>query len=231
MVHPRSRPQLMLIPQFWRHRRHLVCCNPPALALHHGSPSSWDVERRLRAKLSYTNLGFALAPLLKSTISQLRDLYAAALARLGDESPRALLCARRSQLTGRASAARVRSHRAAAHSFASDAGARVLRISSPCRGDPQSGLLIGTFLMDLGTSSRRSPLGGLYRGRWILVHSWDRSHSRSPVPTPLARTYPAVVHAAPPRTLQRASSAAVRWARRRRRPFWPMAAPHRRLTV
>ena len=33
---------------------------------------------RLRAKLSYTNLGFALAP-ESFTISELRDLYAAAL--------------------------------------------------------------------------------------------------------------------------------------------------------
>jgi 8-oxo-dGTP diphosphatase len=35
-------------------------------------------RERLRAKLSYTNLGFALAP-AEFTISELRDLYAAAL--------------------------------------------------------------------------------------------------------------------------------------------------------
>jgi 8-oxo-dGTP diphosphatase len=35
-------------------------------------------RERLRAKLSYTNLGFALAPEM-FTISELRDLYAAAL--------------------------------------------------------------------------------------------------------------------------------------------------------
>jgi ADP-ribose pyrophosphatase YjhB (NUDIX family) len=35
-------------------------------------------RERLRAKLSYTNLGFALAP-MEFTISELRDLYAAAL--------------------------------------------------------------------------------------------------------------------------------------------------------
>jgi ADP-ribose pyrophosphatase YjhB (NUDIX family) len=35
-------------------------------------------RERLRAKLSYTNLGFALAP-VEFTISELRDLYAAAL--------------------------------------------------------------------------------------------------------------------------------------------------------
>lgn len=37
-----------------------------------------DARDRLRAKLSYTNLGFALAP-RQFTISALRDLYAAAL--------------------------------------------------------------------------------------------------------------------------------------------------------
>jgi 8-oxo-dGTP diphosphatase len=35
-------------------------------------------RERLRAKLSYTNLGFAIAP-AEFTISELRDLYAAAL--------------------------------------------------------------------------------------------------------------------------------------------------------
>ena len=35
-------------------------------------------RERLRAKLSYTNVGFALAP-PEFTISELRDLYAAAL--------------------------------------------------------------------------------------------------------------------------------------------------------
>ena len=35
-------------------------------------------RERLRAKLSYTNIGFALAP-QEFTISQLRDVYAAAL--------------------------------------------------------------------------------------------------------------------------------------------------------
>jgi ADP-ribose pyrophosphatase YjhB (NUDIX family) len=38
----------------------------------------WHAVDRLRAKLSYTNLGFALAP-ESFTISELRDLYAAAL--------------------------------------------------------------------------------------------------------------------------------------------------------
>jgi ADP-ribose pyrophosphatase YjhB (NUDIX family) len=49
----------------------------PELAFDHASivPAGRD---RLRAKLSYTNLGFALAP-DEFTISELRDLYAAAL--------------------------------------------------------------------------------------------------------------------------------------------------------
>ena len=49
----------------------------PALAFDHESIVPAGRER-LRAKLSYTNLGFALAP-AEFTISELRDLYAAAL--------------------------------------------------------------------------------------------------------------------------------------------------------
>jgi ADP-ribose pyrophosphatase YjhB (NUDIX family) len=50
----------------------------PALAFDHES-IVYAGRERLRAKLSYTNLGFALAP-AEFTISELRDLYAAALA-------------------------------------------------------------------------------------------------------------------------------------------------------
>jgi ADP-ribose pyrophosphatase YjhB (NUDIX family) len=50
---------------------------PPQLAFDHGAIVLAGRER-LRAKLSYTNLGFALAP-PAFTISELRDLYAAAL--------------------------------------------------------------------------------------------------------------------------------------------------------
>ena len=49
----------------------------PALAFDHESIVLAGRER-LRAKLSYTNLGFALAP-AEFAISELRDLYAAAL--------------------------------------------------------------------------------------------------------------------------------------------------------
>ncbi len=49
----------------------------PALAFDHETIVLAGRER-LRAKLSYTNLGFALAP-AEFTISELRDLYAAAL--------------------------------------------------------------------------------------------------------------------------------------------------------
>ncbi|HEY5057812.1 MAG TPA: NUDIX hydrolase, partial [Gaiellaceae bacterium] len=49
----------------------------PPTAFDHGSIALAGRER-LRAKLSYTNVGFALAP-ETFTISQLRDLYAAAL--------------------------------------------------------------------------------------------------------------------------------------------------------
>jgi ADP-ribose pyrophosphatase YjhB (NUDIX family) len=49
----------------------------PPTAFDHGSIARAGRER-LRAKLSYTNLGFALAP-ETFTISELRDIYAAAL--------------------------------------------------------------------------------------------------------------------------------------------------------
>jgi ADP-ribose pyrophosphatase YjhB (NUDIX family) len=49
----------------------------PPTAFDHG-PLALAARERLRAKLSYTNLGFALAP-EAFTISELRDLYRAAL--------------------------------------------------------------------------------------------------------------------------------------------------------
>lgn len=49
----------------------------PAMAFDHDGVVARAVER-MRAKLSYTNLGFALAP-AEFTIAQLRDVYAAAL--------------------------------------------------------------------------------------------------------------------------------------------------------
>ena len=51
----------------------------PEMAFDHG-PIALRGRERLRAKLSYTNAGFALAP-PSFTISELRDLYAAALGR------------------------------------------------------------------------------------------------------------------------------------------------------
>ena len=50
---------------------------PAALAFDHG-PIVLAGRERLRAKLSYTNIGFALAP-QTFTISELRDVYSAAL--------------------------------------------------------------------------------------------------------------------------------------------------------
>ena len=49
----------------------------PATAFDHGSIIA-SARERLRAKLSYTNIGFALAP-ETFTVAQLRDIYAAAL--------------------------------------------------------------------------------------------------------------------------------------------------------
>ena len=57
-------------------RWHPVGTLPPT-AFDHGAIARAGRER-LRAKLSYTNLGFALAP-QTFTISELRDLYTAAL--------------------------------------------------------------------------------------------------------------------------------------------------------
>jgi hypothetical protein len=57
-------------------RWHPVGALPPT-AFDHGAIALAGRER-LRAKLSYTNLGFALAP-ETFTISELRDLYTAAL--------------------------------------------------------------------------------------------------------------------------------------------------------
>ena len=50
---------------------------PPPMAFDHGGIVHSGIER-LRAKLSYTNLGFAVAP-PEFTLAELRDLYAAAL--------------------------------------------------------------------------------------------------------------------------------------------------------
>ena len=50
---------------------------PPELAYDHGA-ILLAARERLRGKLSYTNLGFALAP-PEFTLAELRDLYAAAL--------------------------------------------------------------------------------------------------------------------------------------------------------
>ena len=57
-------------------RWHPVATLPPT-AFDHGA-IALAARERLRAKLSYTNLGFALAP-ETFTISELRDLYTAAL--------------------------------------------------------------------------------------------------------------------------------------------------------
>jgi len=50
---------------------------PPRMAFDHG-PIVLAGRERLRAKLSYTNIGFALAP-ERFSISELRDIYTAAL--------------------------------------------------------------------------------------------------------------------------------------------------------
>ena len=74
---PRARPEQTSIPSCPTTRAGTQSTRCRALAFDHGSIVLAGRER-LRAKLSYTNLGFALAP-AEFTISELRDLYAAAL--------------------------------------------------------------------------------------------------------------------------------------------------------
>ena len=66
-------------------------------------------RERLRAKLSYTNVGFALAP-ESFTISELRELYAAALGHdgLGDEPAAGAAAARAARSDRRAPRPRAR---------------------------------------------------------------------------------------------------------------------------
>jgi ADP-ribose pyrophosphatase YjhB (NUDIX family) len=71
LVTPEARPRLPS-DTIW----HPVDDLPPT-AFDHGSIIS-SARDRLRAKLSYTNIGFALAPPV-FTIAQLRDIYAASL--------------------------------------------------------------------------------------------------------------------------------------------------------
>jgi ADP-ribose pyrophosphatase YjhB (NUDIX family) len=71
LVTPEARPRLPEDTDW-----HAVDDLPPT-AFDHGSIIG-SARNRLRAKLSYTNIGFALAP-EEFTISQLRDAYAAAL--------------------------------------------------------------------------------------------------------------------------------------------------------
>jgi ADP-ribose pyrophosphatase YjhB (NUDIX family) len=71
LVPPEARPRLPA-DTAWHRVDEL-----PATAFDHGSIVE-SARERLRGKLSYTNIGFALAP-ETFTISQLRDVYAAAL--------------------------------------------------------------------------------------------------------------------------------------------------------
>ena len=71
LVTPEARPSLPL-DTAWHPVDAL-----PRTAFDHGSIIG-SARNRLQAKLSYTNIGFALAP-ETFTISQLRDTYAAAL--------------------------------------------------------------------------------------------------------------------------------------------------------
>ena len=82
-------------------------------------------RERLRAKLSYTNLGFALAP-AEFTISELRDLYAAALGHDVSATNLQRVLLRRGVLEPTGAAARIGADRRAARLALPlpDAGAR-----------------------------------------------------------------------------------------------------------
>jgi 8-oxo-dGTP diphosphatase len=76
----------------------------PPTAFDHGSIVGAATER-LRAKLSYTNIGFALAP-ETFTIAQLRDIYAAALGRPISATNLQRILTRRGVIEATAAAAR-----------------------------------------------------------------------------------------------------------------------------
>jgi len=93
----------------------------PAMAFDHGAVTLTGRER-LRAKLSYTNVGFALAP-PSFTISELRRLYSAALGHdvSATNLPRVLLRRRLLEPTGGTrSPGRAGGRPAAEYRFASD---------------------------------------------------------------------------------------------------------------
>lgn len=71
--------------------------NLPAMAFDHG-PMVVDAHARLAAKLSYTNIGFALAP-SEFALSTLRDIYSAALGYPVDATNLQRVLARRGVIT------------------------------------------------------------------------------------------------------------------------------------
>src|ERR1700748_3312133 len=77
-------------------RWHPVSCLPP-MAFDHG-PMVAHARTRLIAKLSYTNIGFALAP-REFALSTLRDIYSAALGHPVDATNLQRVLARRGVIT------------------------------------------------------------------------------------------------------------------------------------
>ncbi len=77
-------------------RWHPVSCLPP-MAFDHG-PMVDNARTRLNAKLSYTNIGFALAP-KEFALSTLRDIYGAALDYQVDATNLQRVLARRGVIT------------------------------------------------------------------------------------------------------------------------------------
>src|ERR1039458_433271 len=103
--------------------------NLPPTAFDHGSIAESGRDR-LRAKLSYTNIGFALAP-GTFTIAQLRDIYAASLGHLVSATNLQRVLTRRGVIEATASAARPRGRRPGAGSGPARAPPPGTRASGP----------------------------------------------------------------------------------------------------
>ena len=133
---PRARPHRHRSGRARRTRGWHPVDDLPPTAFDHGAFALAGRER-LRAKLSYTNLGFALAP-ETFTISELRDLYAAALGHEVSATNLQRVLLRRGVLEPDRRAAAARPQRAAGRRRCSASARPTSRspTSSPCCAHP-----------------------------------------------------------------------------------------------
>ncbi len=132
---PRPRPARARSARSRRHGVALRSTRCPQTAFDHGAIVLAGRDR-LRGKLSYSNIGFALAP-ETFTLAELRDVYEAALGyEVSVDEPQARARAARRDRVGRER--RAHGLRAAGRpsSTASARGGSRSRISSPCSGRP-----------------------------------------------------------------------------------------------